>query len=91
MKLEIITPDKKLFEGSVKSAVFPGSEGSFGVLNNHAPMIATLKQGKVELVEENNNKLEFAINGGVVEVCDGQGRLWVYVVGQRPTTMNGCN
>ncbi|MGZ3900659.1 MAG: ATP synthase F1 subunit epsilon [Bacteroidia bacterium] len=68
MKLEIITPDKKLFEGSVKSAIFPGNEGSFGVLNNHAPMIATLKAGKVELVEENNNKLEFAIKGGVVEV-----------------------
>jgi F-type H+-transporting ATPase subunit epsilon len=68
MKLEIITPDKKLFEGSVKSAIFPGSEGSFGILNNHAPMIATLKSGKVELVEDNNNKLTFDIKGGVVEV-----------------------
>jgi F-type H+-transporting ATPase subunit epsilon len=68
MKLEIITPDKKLFEGTVKSAIFPGSEGSFGVLNNHAAMIATLKAGKVELIEENNNKLEFLVKGGVVEV-----------------------
>ncbi|MBI2721287.1 MAG: ATP synthase F1 subunit epsilon [Bacteroidetes bacterium] len=68
MKLEIITPDKRLFEGNVKSAVFPGNEGSFGILNNHAPMIATLKSGKVELVEDNNNKLEFVIKGGVVEV-----------------------
>jgi F-type H+-transporting ATPase subunit epsilon len=68
MKLEIITPDKKLYEGSVKSAIFPGNEGSFGVLNNHAPMIATLKQGKVELTEDNNNKLSFDIKGGVVEV-----------------------
>jgi F-type H+-transporting ATPase subunit epsilon len=68
MKLEIITPDKKLYEGTVKSAVFPGSEGSFGVLDNHAPMIATLGQGKVELTEENNNKVEFAVKGGVVEV-----------------------
>lgn len=68
MKLEIITPDKKLFEGSVKSATFPGSEGSFGVLNNHAPMIATLKKGNIELIEENNNKLDFEVKGGVVEV-----------------------
>ncbi len=68
MKLEIITPDKKLYEGSVKSAVFPGSEGSFGVLDNHAPMIATLKSGKVELLEENSKKLEFSIKGGVLEV-----------------------
>ncbi|MGZ3885317.1 MAG: ATP synthase F1 subunit epsilon [Bacteroidia bacterium] len=68
MKLEIITPDKKLFEGSVKSAVFPGSEGSFGVLNNHAPMIATLKAGTIELTEDNNNKQSFTVKGGVVEV-----------------------
>ena len=68
MKLEIITPDKKLFEGTVKSAVFPGSEGSFGIMNNHAPMIATLKEGRVELIEENNNKVTFDVKGGVVEV-----------------------
>jgi F-type H+-transporting ATPase subunit epsilon len=68
MKLEIITPDKKLFEGEIKSAVFPGSEGSFGVLDNHAPMIATLKAGTVELISENNTKQEFPVKGGVVEV-----------------------
>jgi len=68
MKLEIITPDKKLFEGDVKSAIFPGSEGSFGVLDNHAPMIATLKAGNVELTEVNNTRHEFAVKGGVVEV-----------------------
>ena len=68
MKLEIITPDKKLYEGEVKSAVFPGSEGSFGVLDNHAPMIATLKAGKVELTEASNNRLTFDVKGGVVEV-----------------------
>lgn len=68
MKIEIITPDKKLYEGTIKSAVFPGSEGSFGILDNHAPLIGTLKAGKVELVDENNNKLDFEIKGGVVEV-----------------------
>jgi F-type H+-transporting ATPase subunit epsilon len=68
MKLEIITPDKKVFEGQVKSAVFPGSEGSFGLLNNHAAMIATLKSGTIELVEENNTTHSFSVKGGVVEV-----------------------
>ncbi len=68
MNLEIITPDKKLFEGQVKSAVFPGSEGSFGLLNNHAAMIATLKKGNIELVEENNTARTFEVKGGVVEV-----------------------
>jgi len=68
MKIEIITPEKKLYEGSIKSAIFPGSEGSFGVLNNHAPLIGTLKAGKVELIDENNTKIDFEITGGVVEV-----------------------
>ena len=68
MKLEIITPDKKLFEGQVKSALFPGSEGSFGVLNNHAAMVATLKSGTIDLIEENNTAHSFTIKGGVVEV-----------------------
>lgn len=68
MKLEIITPDKKLFEGDVKSASFPGTDGSFGVLDAHAPLIATLKSGNVELMDNSNTKHEFKINGGVVEV-----------------------
>ena len=68
MNLEIITPDKKLFEGQVKSAVFPGAEGSFGLLNNHAAMIATLKKGTIELTEDNNTIHSFEVNGGVVEV-----------------------
>ena len=68
MKLEIITPEKKLFEGNVKSAIFPGSEGSFGVLNNHAPMIANLKAGNIEITGESNTKENFSIKGGVVEV-----------------------
>ncbi|MBA2611087.1 MAG: ATP synthase F1 subunit epsilon [Bacteroidetes bacterium] len=68
MKIEIITPEKKLYEGTVKYASFPGSEGSFGVLNNHAPLIGTLKAGKIELIDETNTKINFEINGGVVEV-----------------------
>lgn len=68
MKLEIVTPDKKLYEGNVKSATFPGAEGSFGVLNNHAPMISTLKAGTIELTEDSNTKQNFEIKGGVVEI-----------------------
>ncbi len=68
MKLEIITPDKKLYDGQVKSATFPGSEGSFGVLNNHMPFVSTLKAGTIQITEESNEKKEFAIKGGVAEI-----------------------
>jgi len=68
MKLEIVTPDSHVFSGEVKSANFPGSEGAFGVLNDHAPLIATLKEGKIKVVDENNKEQAFDIKGGVVEV-----------------------
>ena len=68
MYLEIITPDKKIFAGEVKSVKLPGADGSFGVLNGHAPIIATLKKGTVKVIEKNANTQNFEINGGVVEV-----------------------
>jgi F-type H+-transporting ATPase subunit epsilon len=68
MKLEIITPDKKLFEGEAKSLTVPGSEGSLGILNNHAPMIASLKKGTVKITDNAAHVHTFEINGGVVEV-----------------------
>lgn len=52
MTLEVLTPDKLLFKGNVKQVVLPGLDGSFGVLDNHAPMISALKKGTVK-VEQN--------------------------------------
>jgi F-type H+-transporting ATPase subunit epsilon len=68
MKLEIITPDKKLYSGDVKSVVLPGSNGSFGILNNHAAMISTLMKGNIKVTDSNQSTQLFDINGGVVEV-----------------------
>jgi F-type H+-transporting ATPase subunit epsilon len=39
MQLEIVTPDKKVFQGEVSEASFPGAGGAFQVLNNHAPLV----------------------------------------------------
>lgn len=68
MLLEIITPDKKLYSGEVKSVKLPGTTGSFGVLKNHAPLISSLKKGNVKVVDEQKQNLNFPIKGGVVEV-----------------------
>ena len=67
MLLEILTPDSKVFEGQVDSATFPGTKGSFQVLNNHAPLISTLDRGKVVYITKNIEE-ELFIGGGVVEV-----------------------
>ena len=67
MHLEILTPEKKVFEGEVTSVTFPGSDGSFQVLDHHAPLISLLKEGNVEYkVKEGVQHI--AITGGVVEV-----------------------
>ena len=68
MHLEIITPDKKIYNGEVKSIQLPGSAGSFGVLKNHAPLVSSLKKGTVKVVDEEKKNHSFEIKGGVVEV-----------------------
>jgi len=47
--LEIITPDTEIFRGEIKQVVLPGKDGLFGVLKNHAPLIATLQEGLVKV------------------------------------------
>jgi F-type H+-transporting ATPase subunit epsilon len=69
MHLEILTPDRKLFEGDVSSVKVPGSKGQFEVLNNHAAIISSLEpQGQVRVITTDNRTLNFDIKGGVIEV-----------------------
>lgn len=68
MKIEIITPDQKLFEGEVSLVQLPGIDGLFELLKNHAPLVSALKKGKVKVVDLDNKTQYFDINGGVIEV-----------------------
>jgi F-type H+-transporting ATPase subunit epsilon len=74
MTLEILTPDKKVFEGEVSSVTLPGTLGSFEILNNHAPIISTLEDGKliVRGMDKNSKENVFLIKGGVVEANNNQ-------------------
>jgi F-type H+-transporting ATPase subunit epsilon len=67
MYLEIITPDKKIFEGEINLVQLPGSKGSFTMLKNHAPIISTLEKGTITVREISGKEHAFNINGGVVE------------------------
>jgi len=68
MKIEIITPDKKVFAGEIKSVRVPGKKGSFQVLKDHAPIVSTLDNGPVIMVDMEGNESIYEINGGVIEV-----------------------
>ena len=71
MKLNIITPDNVLYAGeNVYLVQLPGVEGSFEIMNHHAPLISVLKKGKVKVEVKGENPLFFEVNGGVIEVLD---------------------
>ncbi len=68
MKLEIITPETTLFQGTAKALQVPGTDGLLGILDHHAAMISTLKEGNIKITDEKGVDTFFPINGGVVEV-----------------------
>ncbi|MHC2993023.1 ATP synthase subunit epsilon [Pontibacter sp. HJ8] len=71
MYLEIITPDKKVFAGEVEAAQFPGTNGSFEVLNSHAPLISTMESGRIRITTKQGQEF-FIVDGGVVEVLNNK-------------------
>jgi F-type H+-transporting ATPase subunit epsilon len=68
MYIEIVTPDAELYAGEINVVQLPGTEGSFELMNMHAPIVATLKKGKIKVVDGSNNTKFFDVNGGVVEM-----------------------
>lgn len=67
MKVTITKPDSTLYEGDARLIQLPGSGGLFEIMNNHAPIISTLKQGVIRLVKEEGETLTFNVRGGVVK------------------------
>lgn len=68
MLLEIITPEKSIFKGEVSLVQLPGSTGSFEIMFNHAPMVATLIAGNVKIVDPEKKITNIQISGGTLEV-----------------------
>ena len=66
--LEVVTPERVAYSGQVASLQAPGSEGSFGVLAGHIPLLTSLQIGRLRFVEEDGNEVQMAISGGFVEV-----------------------
>jgi len=86
MHLEIVSPEATLFSGEVVSVIVPGTTGSFQMLNNHAPIVSTLKEGivtisgkmdldvavKNKFKQQDANTTLFEISSGTVEVRDNR-------------------
>jgi F-type H+-transporting ATPase subunit epsilon len=72
MHLEILTPDKSVFSGKIKSVTLPGTKSPFTVLKNHAPVISTLDKGELGVETDNGDYLLYTIEQGVVEVRENK-------------------
>ncbi|MFO7924628.1 MAG: ATP synthase F1 subunit epsilon [Bacteroidales bacterium] len=68
MNLEILTPDKTVFSGAIRSVTVPGTKGPFTILKNHAPIISTLESGEVCVVTSQGSDMVYIINQGMIEV-----------------------
>ncbi|MCV9927688.1 F0F1 ATP synthase subunit epsilon [Flavobacterium sp. LS1R49] len=87
MILEIVSPEVKLFSGEVTSITLPGVDGSFQILNNHAPIVSLLKKGIVKIegtsfnfskeatskfTKVNDQTYTLAIESGTIEMKDNK-------------------
>ncbi|MDR1006058.1 MAG: F0F1 ATP synthase subunit epsilon [Bacteroidales bacterium] len=70
MTINIITPETNLYSGQIKSAKLVGIDGSFEILQNHAPLISVLAKGKIELIDGEDKPQTFEINSGLIEVAN---------------------
>ncbi len=72
MQLDILTPEHKIFSGNVYGIQLPGTEGSFEILDNHAPIIASLGKGRMKIIKDKNTTELYEISGGFVEVLNNK-------------------
>ena len=69
LHFELVTPEKLLFSEEVHMVVVPGTEGDFGVLEGHAPIMSTIRDGNIELYKPGATTPELIrVEGGFAEV-----------------------
>jgi F-type H+-transporting ATPase subunit epsilon len=65
---ELVSPERLIFSGEVEQVVVPGSEGVFTVLENHAPMMSTIRPGVIEVMESRDRTNKLFVRGGFADV-----------------------
>ena len=67
LKLEIVTPEEKIYSENVEMVTLPGTEGELGVYPNHVPVLTALKPGELRIVKDGQQSA-MAIGEGFVEI-----------------------
>lgn len=73
--LNIVTPEKTVFEEEIISLIAPGSEGYLGILAHHVPLITGLIPGKLMVRDKQNNTIIYAVSGGFLEVAGNRATI----------------
>jgi len=68
LQFEFVSPERLIMSGAVMSVTAPGTEGQFGVLAGHAPVMTNLRPGMVDIEHENGTHERVFIRGGFAEV-----------------------
>ena len=78
MNVEILTPERKVFSGEVYGVQLPGVTGLFEVLDKHAPLVAALKAGRLKILKDKSQHVNFFdIQSGFVEVLNNKATILV--------------
>ena len=83
-QFELVTPARVMVSQAVEMVTAPGSEGQFGVLARHAPVIAQLQMGRVDVYENGQITSSFMIDGGLADVTGDK----VVILAQRAEDLN---
>jgi len=68
VSFRLVMPERELVNTEADMVVVPGSEGDFGVLHGHAPLISTIRPGVLEVLQGNKVEQRFLVVGGIAEV-----------------------
>jgi F-type H+-transporting ATPase subunit epsilon len=86
-QLELVTPARIMVQQQVEMVVVPGTEGLFGVLPRHAPLLADLERGVLEIHENGKTIDRFMIDGGLADVSEKN----VTILAERAIHLNGAD
>jgi len=77
LNLVVLTPDKEVFAGEIKSVKVPGITGQFEILSGHAPLVSSLGEGTVRVIDTKGSTTSYTITKGFVEVLHNEVSLLV--------------
>src|SRR5256886_16087066 len=78
LKLEIVTPEEKIYSEDVDMVTLPGAEGELGVYPKHVPVLTTLKPGELRVIKD-GRETAMAVGEGFVEIKNDSGSVLTYI------------